>query len=440
MPEGSVTLSSNPMQCLNYEFGMLLGREDFIVEQGYHRGKVRLHNAWLHREGVAWGYAVDLNPETDEIVVRRGLAYSPAGHELLLTTDVCVNVPLWLEKHRSDPGFEIRTDEASPGVEIFDAYVTLAPSACLSRPVPSIAQTCGDASTSGGVAYSRVMEVIDIRLVPGLPPEPGPLPFHRLRVLFGIEQPHIDEATNAATASDQEVLDARDNVLAQPEADQPAALLAFLRRFAALDSLEEKPWSDAGTGESSLTPSPEDTPIILATISGIRVQTGANGSGADLLEGTVDVTVRPTLIPTRTIQELLAGPAQSAAATPEAQGPRVVPSSVNSPDAETITFAFDADVQQASVSGESVQVSVLGESGWRVLVVTPTYDAASHMVSAHLDSAVAAGELIRLTVRGTGSTPVIGTNGAPLAGSADTPAGSTHEGSDFVWMFRRTEA
>ena len=70
MPEGSVTLSSNPMQCLNYEFGMLLGREDFIVEQGYHRGKVRLHNAWLHREGVAWGYAVDLNPETDEIVVR----------------------------------------------------------------------------------------------------------------------------------------------------------------------------------------------------------------------------------------------------------------------------------------------------------------------------------------------------------------------------------
>ena len=167
MPEGSVTLSSNPMQCLNYGSGCCSD----VKTSSSNRDTTAARFAFTMRGctgKVSRGVMPSISiPRRTRSLCRRGLAYSPAGHELLLTTDVCVNVPLWLEKHRSDPGFEIRTDEASPGVEIFDAYVTLAPSACLSRPVPSIAQTCGDASTSGGVAYSRVMEVIDIRLVPG---------------------------------------------------------------------------------------------------------------------------------------------------------------------------------------------------------------------------------------------------------------------------------
>ena len=42
----------NPFYSLNYHFGMLLGVDDFATEQAHHAGKMRLHNAWLHRSGA----------------------------------------------------------------------------------------------------------------------------------------------------------------------------------------------------------------------------------------------------------------------------------------------------------------------------------------------------------------------------------------------------
>lgn len=431
------TLSSNPTQCLNYEFGMLLGREDFVVEQGYHRGKVRLHNAWLHREGVIWGYGIDLKAEADEIVVRRGLAIGPAGHELLLTSDVCVNVPLWLETHRNDPGFTITKDEENPAIEVFDAHVTLAPSACLSRPVPSISQSCGDPGSTSGVAYSRILEVVDIRLVPGLPKNTLAPPFRRLRLLFGLEEPLEDPESNQIPAADQEVIDARQAVFAQPDSQQPRAWLAAIRRFAALDSSAMEPWSDPATGEAALTPQPENAAIVLAVITGIRVDGGTGGAG--LTAAAIDISNRPTHIPTRTLSDLLAGPARGTESA-STQGPHVVPSSVASTDAGTIAFAFDADVEEASVSADSVWVNMLGAGGWSEATVTTEYDPPTRTVTASVAPPLADDELIRLTVRGTGATPVIGSNGFPLAGSADAADGSAHDGKDFVWMFRRTSA
>ena len=51
----------NPFYALRYHFGMLLGVDDFETEQVYHRGKMRLHSAWLHRQGVVWGFNVYFN-------------------------------------------------------------------------------------------------------------------------------------------------------------------------------------------------------------------------------------------------------------------------------------------------------------------------------------------------------------------------------------------
>src|ERR1700686_3193694 len=74
----------NPFSALRYQFGMLLGVDDFETEQAYHRGKMRLHNSWLHGHGVVWGLGVSSDLPSGEIRVERGLALDAAGHELHL--------------------------------------------------------------------------------------------------------------------------------------------------------------------------------------------------------------------------------------------------------------------------------------------------------------------------------------------------------------------
>src|SRR5262245_32994373 len=57
--DGASTLTPiSPHLGMHYHFGMLLGVDDFETEQAYHRGKARLHNAWLHRDGAVWGFEI----------------------------------------------------------------------------------------------------------------------------------------------------------------------------------------------------------------------------------------------------------------------------------------------------------------------------------------------------------------------------------------------
>src|SRR5438477_7150096 len=100
--EGDKLLPLNPFSSLRYHVGMLLGVDDFETEQAYHRAKMRLHNAWLHREGVVWGLGVRLDTARGEVRVLKGLALDAAGHELHLEGDACVNVGQWFAAHRDD--------------------------------------------------------------------------------------------------------------------------------------------------------------------------------------------------------------------------------------------------------------------------------------------------------------------------------------------------
>src|SRR5262249_44034899 len=146
----------NPFYALRYQFGMLLGVEDFDAAQAYARGKVRLHNAWLHREGVVWGFGVTAPPvsATDptprgEIQVDPGLALDSLGHELHLDAPACINVGAWYDKHKADPGFP-QLDGTTGGT--IDARVELRFRACLARQVPAMTDSCD--SGSNGTAYS----------------------------------------------------------------------------------------------------------------------------------------------------------------------------------------------------------------------------------------------------------------------------------------------
>jgi len=426
----------DPFTALKPHFGMLLGVEDLSVLQSYARGKMRLHNAWLHGGGAVWGLGVrfDARPDGTVLAVDPGLALDGAGRELFLSRTACVDLGQWFEKNRDDASFGF-TDTADGG-KSFGVSVVACFRACLDRPVPAISSSC-DGGTGASSAFSRVSESVDLLLRPRPFPAP-PTPYPRLRALFQIGP---DQAYDDVRA-------ARGSILALPPAQQPQALLAAVRRFGALDEIELEPQQPAGTGPRSLYP---DDPgcVVLADIQGIVVKPAALGGWALVTQPPdPDVTVRRALIGTATIQDLLCGPGAAAGASPppsppppgvtDAGGPRVDAASIVV-DTRRITFKTTAALADGSVSIEAFEITAYDDAeGWfDVDLKGASFDAASRTVTLDLKEKLDPG-LVRIIARGTGPMPLLGTNKVPLAGVKDGPPAGAMNGRDFVFMKERT--
>jgi hypothetical protein len=404
---------------------MLLGEDDFNTDQGYHRAKMRIHNAWLHREGVVWGFGVTVDQEHGEIHVARGLALDAAGHELHLEAEACLNVAEWFEKHKGDADFAIQTTD---GNKTFDARVVIRFKACLTRQVPALMEPCNNAATS--TAYSRVFETVEILLLPNLATPPV-VPYHRLRLLFGITDPIPKDNPSP---EDQAVLDEVARIRALPAADQPGDLLKAFHRFAALDEIDLEPaTSDDGT-RILLFPGQEDEPVLLANVASITLQ--PNGNSWKLNGGTVDTSVRPSHVATTTIQDLLCGRLSTAPGLEvEDNGPRIDPASVVLLTSTAIMFTADKELHEASVKPPAFSITWFDQAqGWqRSNVVSAAYGGGeTKTVKLDLDSAVSG--RVRLIAFGTGATPLLGKDLVPLAGPVGGLPGTPHNGHDFVHM------
>lgn len=444
-------LPVDPFRSLYVHFGMLLGVEDFRTVDAYHRGKMWFHTGWLHRQGVIWGLKVSVDQESNEIRVEPGMAIDEMGRELYLAQPACLNLNAWYEEHKEDAELLeiVETDEETGEVK-FDAHVLIKFKACLNRQVPALTEPCDGSNAT--TAYSRVVETVDLIMLPGKAPawraEPGQLPFHRLRLLFGLEQALTDE-DDVTIDADQAVIDVRNDILAMASADQPAAYLQWLRHFAALDEIEMTP-AEANQGESfSLFPGAEPSPVPLADLLQLRLLPDTNGWLVD--GGVADNTIRPVHIPTSTIQELLCGPMMTAIAgdpddgpappapDDDAGGPRIDPESVAIID-EFIQFNIDGGpLLKASVDARGVSVTAFDtRDGWITVDIKKVkYTAPTGQVEVELRDAPG-GNLVRLIVKGTGAYPFLGRNRIPLAGSTTTPeiSGSKIDGNDFVTMLR----
>ena len=453
---GSALLPASPFYAPRYHFGMLLGVDDFESEQAYHRGKMRLHNGWLHGEGVVWGLLVDAPPAEGggadlkgELRVQPGLALDAAGRELYLAATACVSVPAWYELHKDDPELKavVTTDEA--GNVTFDAHVVARFRACLSRQVPAISEPC--VGSGGDTAFSRAQETAELLLLPGLSPARA-YPYHRLRLLFSLEDPALEEDDATVTPGDQEVIDARTAILALPAVQQPAAYLGAFRRFAALDEMDREP-ATTDDDRTLLFPADDDTVVVLADVRGISLAPNATES-FDLVDLEVDNVVRPSHVATSTIQELLCGPlfalgaggGEGGEAEPEvpapvdAGGPRIDPTSVKL-EGEAVTFTSDKPLSKASVAREGLSISAYdNRDGWREVEIArdPILDRSGRRVRVEL-SAPFGGNLVRIIARGTGPSPLLGTSLIPLAGAAGGPPGGANDGHDFVLMLKRSE-
>jgi hypothetical protein len=426
-------LPVSPFLSVRYQLGMLLGVDDFDVAAAHPRGKVRLHNAWLHGPGVVWGLGVEAPPRSasdpalsGEIQVLPGLALDRLGHELHLDQPACVDVGAWYAQQKEalgDPtlGGAAVVDEGT-GEVTAQLRVEARFRACLTRQVPALAEPC-DGGGGTDTAYSRAFETVELKLVPGLATpvddrEPGRYP--RLRLLFGLLAP-ADPASPAPW--EQEVLDARAAIATGAE------LLAALRRFAALDGIALGPGT-APSGRRLLFPggpgADEDAPVVLADLRDVRLARDGDRHRMTAVE--IRPEVRPSHVATSTIQELhrwpeLGAGAPTASATFSADPPRVV--------LRSQTLPFDP----ASVEENSISVTALVPDGWIDMELESlTVDAAEKEVEIILRERPPAGSVVRLLARGTGATPLLCVDGAgkrvPFRG--DRGRGGPHDGSDFT--------
>jgi hypothetical protein len=404
---------------------MLLGVDDLETLAANPRGKVRLHNAWLHRAGAVWGLGVTLK-DNGELKVDPGLALDGAGRELRLDAASCVDFGRWYTEYQTLFRPPLTPDAA--GVVEFSVHVVARFRACLARPVPAISEPCSD--TLRDVAWSRAQETLELCLVPG--PAPGrEAPYPRLRLLFGLR------AADGAVPEDGAILSRRAAILAGPAEARAGALLALFRELAARDTIALVPASDSD-GVRTLFPVAEPADVVLAEVTGVRVRRRPDGTFA--YDGTTPPTVRQEVraahVATATLQELLCGAAQGAAGK-DAGGPRVRPGTF-ALAGRTITFETTLPLLPGSVVAGAFQASTFdAATGWTTLGVTPSV--AGAVVTVQLDSDPVG--VLRFIARGTGPTPLLGDVAGrliPFAGRTGGAPGTADDGHDFVMMHERS--
>lgn len=407
------SLPDSPDCAINYHFGMLLGVDDFRTEQGFHVGRLRRHQRALHGYGVVYGYAVTFDAIHAELKVGAGYAVDAHGRDLALEATQCVGLPAWWLKHRDDDEF---ADVGNQDNATFNADVVLCYSTCLSRPVPAIADACSN--TTSDIAYSRICESVQLKLVPrrndGARPPVAPVDnYHLLRVLLGLEA--------ATAASDDQWLVAQQAAIAaKPFAERQAAMDVLWQAVIARAAAASPGPIDA---ENDATHTLTDDCLVLAHLTDIHIFKDNSDPKNEVWKATIaaiSIDDRPTLLPTHVLQNAIEPVTPAPAPSPA--GPMLMSASRVG---NAVTLVFDKSLAEASIKPAALPIyQFKNDSGWEPLSYsTPVYDNATFTVTLTLDTAPS-GVRTRITVIGTGSTPLLG---------ADfLPAGAANSNSDGV--------
>lgn len=171
------SLPGDPFQRLRYHYGMLLGAEDFAVEQREKVLRRRLHDALSHGVGTVWGLKVRLGP-TDEtghrtqVIVEPGLAIDALGREIHVAERLCLDV----SGLRTLDTFwgSLRAPDGTTTGTVRRVYVVIRYQACQSNPVPAIAAPCDEPGEA--TAYSRLSDRARVEVQASPPDDP-----HRLQ-------------------------------------------------------------------------------------------------------------------------------------------------------------------------------------------------------------------------------------------------------------------
>jgi hypothetical protein len=418
----AASLAADPFTALAVHYGMLLGVSDFQVLAANPRGKLQVHQAWLHGKGVVWGYPVGPGEHPTELKVGPGLATDGPGREMSSSVDLCLDVKAWLDEQKKAKRIEPDQDGDR---STFGARLVLRHEACLARPVPSISSTCGQ--PSNGVDYSRVIEMAHVELRP-------------YDKVAGKWRPPQDDR---GAAFPQLRALVRSGVWPSG-APAPSSWLDAFRAVAAAEGAAVGPPGLVPTPSERTKLFPEDEPgeIVLADLPSMALVKVGDAWRLDL--GVVDLSTRRVHVPTWLIGELLAelltGQVGGAPAA-DAGGPRVA--AITSEDT-TVTVAFDRVVVHGTVE-PAIEVrsfaSDAAAPAWSAPLAVVVAAATSAgpdphtTVTVELPAAPSDTLTFRLVVRGTGPTPLVALvdgRPVPLAGWVGGPPGTGSEGHDVA--------
>ena len=201
---------------------------------------------------------------------------------------------------------------------------------------------------------------------------------------------------------------------ALPAAEQAAARATLLREVSARAVADISPFAPAHA------PDEADLCLTLARLREVHVWQDASGWQATI--GSVELATRNSLLPTSLLQTLLLAEPPPATA---AAGAVVVADGATLSGSD-VKLVFSQKLAPASVQAAAFGASeYIDDEGWKTFTpAAPVYDESDPArpgVTLTLDRAPA-GSRLRITVVGTGSTPLLGAN--------LIPAGALHPGSD----------
>lgn len=157
----------DPSKRVNYSFGLVLGVDEFLQEQTHLLEKHRRHSRMLHGFGTVCGLKVtvpaSVNPP--EIRVAAGLAVSPGGFDICVTSGMCADVNKWLAANAADLG-----DRFGDPPGTVSACVVLCYRECPTDVVPVPGEPCRTDEES--MAASRLADSFELKLC--LPAEASP--------------------------------------------------------------------------------------------------------------------------------------------------------------------------------------------------------------------------------------------------------------------------
>jgi hypothetical protein len=172
----------DPFVRLCFQFGMLLGVDEFQQDLGFHLCKHRLGQRLGRGWGLVWGtgivdpIAYDPDPAKKDAHLTVGplFAIDELGRELWVKAPCTIDLFKWAQ------------DSALP--DDTPIYVTIAYRACCVAPVPAVAAPCDDSASA--TMPSRVLETVECELSLDPPEEPidlsdaAPTPSDTLPIRF----------------------------------------------------------------------------------------------------------------------------------------------------------------------------------------------------------------------------------------------------------------
>lgn len=309
----------SPDQRVNYEFGLVLGVDDFRQEQLYFLARDTLHNRSLHGYGTVAGLDVIADRPADStremlVTVTPGMAVDQFGRTIALRDEQCARLGAWYARQVQDGTAPPAADETGR----LRAYVVAAYDECLDALVPIPGQPCSSSDTL--MAPSRIRDSFRFEIRWSPPPMTAWDADRAFADLLALVR---FEAGLPAEASDEAELITRVRALAAPpvmemcapaaapEAAPPVVRLpreggrATLDRIFAVWVTEVRP---AIVGQADLIDpalSNSVDPAVLLSCIDFLPAAGFDSADPEIAEATVSDIGRPFLLHTQLIQELL---------------------------------------------------------------------------------------------------------------------------------------